>query len=70
MERFSASMLVWGSCHVRSGSDPEIRARNREVRFAMMNGLGEPDLSGPKSVLPQADPGFLIWVMGGKLNLR
>ena len=33
----------------RFGSNSEVRVRNREVRFALKNGLGQPGPSGPKS---------------------
>src|SRR5438552_15930425 len=32
-----------------NGSNSEVRARNREVRFALKNGLHQVSLSGPKS---------------------
>src|SRR5258706_7988666 len=35
----------------QSGSNSEIRAGNREVRFALKNGLHQVSLSGPKSAI-------------------
>ena len=37
---------------VRFGSNAEVRAGNRTVRFALKNGHRQPGLSGPKSAKP------------------